>query len=80
MADNDLSKRPAGIPSPPKHRQTLGDILAMIFGVIVFAMAVVLVILWFGYGYITCFQAKLPAGTEIGHFERCVLGLRGADE
>jgi len=52
----------------------------MIFGVIVFAMAVVLVILWFGYGYITCFQAKLPAGTEIGHFERCVLGLRGADE
>ena len=30
--------------------------------------------------YVDCFQAPLPPGTNIGHFERCVLGIEAVDE
>lgn len=30
--------------------------------------------------YVDCFQAPLPPGTHIGHFEGCVLGIEAVDE
>jgi hypothetical protein len=44
----------------------------------VFVAVVVLIVI--KIKYVDCFQAPLPPGTNIGHFERCVLGIEAADE
>jgi hypothetical protein len=71
MVHNDLSK--AG----PKHHRRFGEIVGMVVGMIFFGAVVLMLI---KIKYIDCFQANLPPGTNIGHFERCVLGIQAADK
>src|SRR5260370_31612530 len=73
MVNNDLAKPLA----PPKHRRTFSEITAMIVGMFLVTAVVLIVI---KIKYVDCFQAPLPSGTNIGHFERCVLGIEAADE
>jgi uncharacterized protein len=64
----------------PKHRRTLGDIVGIVCGTLVFFVATIFILGWASYPYVNCFQAKLPPKTNIGHFERCVLGVQAVDE
>ena len=60
-----------------KHRRTFGEIVSIIVVMSLLAAVAFIVI---KIKYVDCFQAPLPAGTHIGHFERCVLGIEAADE
>jgi hypothetical protein len=73
MVNNALPKPLAS----PKHRRTFGEIAAMIVGIF-FVAAVVWVVI--KIKYVDCFNAPLPPGTNIGHFERCVIGIEAVDE
>jgi uncharacterized protein YbaA (DUF1428 family) len=47
--------------------------------IVVLAMAAVLS-LFVKLRYVDCFEAELPPGTHIYHFERCIIGVQAADE
>ena len=51
--------------------------VAMIVGTVYIGAVVLLII---KIKYVDSFQAPLPSGTKIGHFEWCVLGMQAADE
>jgi hypothetical protein len=64
----------------PKTRLSLREIALGILGLLFLGAIAAGMLLFFVADYVNCFNATLPAGTGIGHFERCVLGIREVDE